>query len=412
MVAIDKTETTNDTISSGSLPAILIGGPPKAGKSVLTYNLTRALRNLDVPHYVFRASPDGEGDWSFDGDWDTVREFLNKSKHDWSKIFREIACYDLPRRQLPLIVDLGGRPTEEDTCIFQTCQKAILLFAKDGLEKDSYQTWHSYIKKNRLELITEIHSQPSAASAPTAQGSGNEGSMTPLKPGDLRYNIEFGALVERIVEIFSRYTLERLEQWHLSQVRSDSVVNLPKQLLTLFPENDDDAWRPSMLKPLLASLSEQAAFSVYGRGPAWLYSALALHAGTRPFQQFDARIGWITPPSLQAAAIVEQATSSILSIEGPFVSDDTYAIALYPTYNYLDFRVADQLVFPEPQPQRGVIVSGKLPLWLFTALARFYAQRAVPWIALNDARDNKAIVIYSQVATHPLAKRLLMPKIV
>jgi len=77
----DNTETTNDTISSKSLPAILIGGPPHAGKSVLTYNLTIALRKLDVPHYVFRASPDGEGDWSFEGDLDTVREFIIKGKH-------------------------------------------------------------------------------------------------------------------------------------------------------------------------------------------------------------------------------------------------------------------------------------------------------------------------------------------
>jgi CRISPR-associated protein (Cas_csx3) len=256
MVATDNTETTNDTISSESLPAILIGGPPKAGKSVLTYNLTRALRSRKIPHYVFRASPDGEGDWSFEGDLDTVREFHSKSKHDWSQIFREIACYDLPHRQVPLIVDLGGRPTEEDTCIFQTCQKAILLFKKDGLEKD-FRTWHDYIARNKLKLIAEIFSQ-----------------------------------------------------------------------------------------------------------------------------------------TLQTAARAEQETSSILSIEEPFVNDATYAIALYPTYNYLDFRVAHQLAFPEPPSHRGIVVSGKLPLWLFTALARFYAQRDVPWIALNDARDNKPVVIY------------------
>jgi len=281
-----------------------------------------------------------------------------------------------------------------------------LLFKKDGLEQD-FQIWRSYIERDKLELLAEIFSQKLGESA----GSGSEGPMTTLKPGDLRYNIEFGALVERIREIFSRYTPEQLEQWHLSQVPLESIVNLPKRLATLAPENDDNAWTPRVLQPLLASLSEQAAFSIYGRGPAWLYGALALHAGTRPFQQFDARIGWVTPPSLQAAATADQATSSNLSIEEPFVSDDIYAIALYPTYNYLDFRVADQLVFPEPLPQRGVIVSGKLPLWLFTALARFYAQRDVPWIALNDARDNKAIVIYSQVATHPLGKRLPMPKI-
>src|SRR5438552_6610469 len=47
-----------------SLPAILIGGPPHTGKSVLTYSLSQALRKRSIEHYVIRASPDGEGDWS------------------------------------------------------------------------------------------------------------------------------------------------------------------------------------------------------------------------------------------------------------------------------------------------------------------------------------------------------------
>ncbi len=45
-------------------PAILVGGPPHSGKSVLTYSLTQALRRRGVDHYVLRAAPDGEGDWA------------------------------------------------------------------------------------------------------------------------------------------------------------------------------------------------------------------------------------------------------------------------------------------------------------------------------------------------------------
>jgi len=35
-------------------PAVVIGGPPHSGKSVLTYLLTRQLRALRVEHYVLR----------------------------------------------------------------------------------------------------------------------------------------------------------------------------------------------------------------------------------------------------------------------------------------------------------------------------------------------------------------------
>ena len=40
-------------------PAVMIGGPPHSGKSVLAYSLTQALRARGVAHYVLRAYPDG-----------------------------------------------------------------------------------------------------------------------------------------------------------------------------------------------------------------------------------------------------------------------------------------------------------------------------------------------------------------
>jgi len=43
-------------------PALMIGGPPHSGKSVLAYSLTQALRARQIDHYLLRACPDGEGD--------------------------------------------------------------------------------------------------------------------------------------------------------------------------------------------------------------------------------------------------------------------------------------------------------------------------------------------------------------
>ena len=61
-------------------PAVLIGGPPNSGKSVLTYNLTQALRERGIQHYVVRAAPDGEGDWVSEADRSLVRTILVPSK--------------------------------------------------------------------------------------------------------------------------------------------------------------------------------------------------------------------------------------------------------------------------------------------------------------------------------------------
>src|SRR6266487_3552700 len=56
------------TVITNSLPAILIGGPPNAGKSILIYNLKQELLRREIPHYWLHANPDIEGDWFFEGD--------------------------------------------------------------------------------------------------------------------------------------------------------------------------------------------------------------------------------------------------------------------------------------------------------------------------------------------------------
>src|SRR5260370_8438800 len=98
------------------LPAILFGGPPHAGKSVLFYSLAKALRERGIPHYAIRACPDGEGNWFYELDQDKVR--LIRVKGEWTSDFVKRMCLDLARRHLPLLVDIGGAPTERGTDFF------------------------------------------------------------------------------------------------------------------------------------------------------------------------------------------------------------------------------------------------------------------------------------------------------
>lgn len=404
MVNINRTDSS--IIAANSLPAILIGGPPKAGKSVLTYNLTRELRRLKIPHYVFRASADIEGDWFLQGDLETVDQIVNKVKdyRHWTDIFREFVCRDLSHRHLPLIVDLGGLPKDADNCIFQVCTHSILLLKDE--DEDATQTWRRFTTTNGLLPLAELRSQLEGDSIPTVEKSIITGTITGLKEKARIHNSVFDALLERVSQLFRSYSLAELEKYHLDTAQIEFVVHLPHQLYAL--ASDTDEWTPDMLQPLLMGLSAQTAMAVYGRAPNWVYGALALHAGRQPFQQFDARLGWVTPPVLQASSS-EQLSQSLIYMQEE-IRDDSYIILIHPIHNYLDHREADKLVFPEPPPHRGVVVSGKLPHWLFTALARFYAQRDVPWIALNDAHDNRPVIIYSQVTSHPIGE--ILPKLV
>jgi CRISPR-associated protein Csx3 len=388
---VNTDSTTSSIITANSLPAILVGGPPNAGKSVLTYNLTRELRRCDIPHYVFRASADIEGDWFLKGDLETVDQIVGKVKayRQWTDIFRAFVCRDLAHRHLPLIVDLGGLPKDADNCIFQVCTHSILLLKDE--DEEATQTWRRFTTTNGLLPIAELRSQQEGDSI-----------LTGLKPKARIHDSVFNALLKRVKQLFRSYSPAELEKFHLDIAPIEFVVHLPHQLDALAPDTNE--WTPDLLQPLLAEIPTQTAMSVYERAPNWVYGALALHAGTQPFHQFDARLGWVTPPALQASASGQQSQSLIYIKEENH--NDSYVILIHPIHNYLDYREADQLVFPEPPPNCGVIVTGKLPLWLFTALSRFYVQRDVPWIALNDAHDNRPVVIYSQAASHPVGKIL------
>src|SRR5205807_346444 len=63
MTAIGAYDSDGSTPGVNLLPALLIGGPPHAGKSVLFYNLTKTLHEQGVRHHAIRACPDGEGNW-------------------------------------------------------------------------------------------------------------------------------------------------------------------------------------------------------------------------------------------------------------------------------------------------------------------------------------------------------------
>lgn len=400
---INTDNTTSPPVTFDDLPAILIGGPPNAGKSVLTYNLTQELRRLEIPHYVFRASTDLEGDWFLKGNRETVSEVQRKVQEyrHWTDEFRALVCCALSHRYFPLLLDLGGRPDEKDICIFQACKYSILLLKDEN--KPTSDDWLRYTAANKLCPLVELRSQKEGRSCITAWEPTITGTIAGLdRDKPIGNNDAFHDVLERVIELFQPY-VAGLETFHLDLAPQQPPLHLLDQLHAL--RSDASEWAPNMLQELLAQRPAPSVLAVYGRAPNWVYGALALHARTEPFYQFDALKGWITPPVLRSEASAQPSRSLIGIKEKTY--DDIYIISIHPIHNYLDYETeAQQLAIPEPPHSCGVIVDGKLPLWLFTALARFYAQRNVPWIALNDAHENRPVVVSSHVETHPIGRKL------
>jgi CRISPR-associated protein Csx3 len=388
------------------LPALLIGGPPNAGKSVLFYSLTTTLHERGVRHHAMRACPDGEGNWYQEIhrvlDPEAIR--LLRVKKAWTPAFVEGISRDIERRHLPLLVDVGGSPREWQLRMLQACTHSILVLRRD--EPGSADFWHTLVKRAGLLPLAECYSERGGKSSVIATMPVLQGTLTDLERGIPAQGAFFDALVERIAALFSTYSLEELEQAKLALAPVESPVNLEPLLRRLDPQARE--WTPEMLKRIPGELPADTALAVYGRGPGWLYGMLAAHAGRRPFYQFDPRIGWLAPPALQLSTqpSSEEITTNLREYHE---YDDAFMLSIRINTDYLDHLQAEQLAFPPLPPGRGIILDGKIPHWLLTGLVRLYAGAGAAWIACHQPTLKGAVVVTSRVPEHTMGEVIPLP---
>lgn len=372
------------------LPAVLIGGPPNSGKSVLFYSLTKALYERGIKHHIIRACPDGEGNWFQEIhrnlDPETVRLIRVKAKAKWSTAFVEGICRDLEHRHLPMLVDMGGRPQAWQHCILQQCTHSILLLRNDDTERATF--WQQLVITNGLLPLAQIHTSTESISSLTEASPIVRGSFVGLERGTLAIGPLFDALVEQIAALFSTYSLAELERATLMNA-PELPVHVGQLLQTLEPYAEK--WRPALLRTLAEELPVNTALAIYGKGPNWLYGALAAQVGNQPFYQFDPRIGWITSPTL---VLSSETTSEDVAVKVRDVQD-AQLLSVHILYDHLDYLQADQLPMRQVSLARGLIIEGKIPLWLVTALVRLYNNAGVPWIACYQPQENGAVVVCS-----------------
>lgn len=368
-------------------PAITIGGPPHSGKSVLTYSLTQALRARGVEHYVLRAAPDGEGDWSSEAAQQTVH--LLRVKGEFTPAFVDHVCQSLAGRHLPLLVDAGGRPSTDQERIFDYCTHAILLTRDPA----SHTTWLNLVERHALPLVADLTSRLDGESYITDSGPVLRGVITGLERGTMAGGPVFEALVQRVASIFA-YDADELRRMHHCLAPVETVVELDRLMQVLgIPTPDDGArWEAAYLPQVLDYLPQRVPLGLYGRAPNWLYAALALHIHPALLYQFDVRLGWVTPPVLHAGTLPPRAPLQTQVLSRP----DHIRMEFALTRAYLDYGAAQGLVVPPPPSDRGLVLSGRLPLWLWTALAITY--RDTPWLAVyHPSWGDQALVIHSRL---------------
>lgn len=371
-----------------SFPAILFAGPPHCGKSVLAFLLTRALRIRGIAHYLLRAVPDGEGDWFLDGLPDVVQTLRAIHKTQFSSGFVEHMLTAIQRRPLPLLVDIGGRPQGDQLGLIKACTHSILLYRT----QEERHVWHELMKETQLVPLAELRSSLTEEDMleepePILRGviHGLDRAMEKRSTG-----ITFESLLERVAGI-CYYEAQALEQEHIKQAPYMPINERDlAQQLSVPLEGKIHIWSPHHLRQLLEIVPSARAYAIYGRGPVWLAAALAARSLPEPYAMFDARFGWLDSIPVRFSADGVNLKVNTVPFQGGNI--------------WLELGIPGgtlepgEIIIQPLSPGEGVVLSGKLPRWLFAALVHTLAPDHT-WLAIDDPRLARAIVVHSNVAS-------------
>ncbi|MBE7557380.1 MAG: hypothetical protein HS126_40600 [Anaerolineales bacterium] len=378
---------TNKTTSR--FPAILLGGPPHAGKSVLAYSLKEALRENGVQCYLLRAAPDGEGDWSQLAQPELAQTLRRKGKHTPTWIER--MCRDIAYRPLPFLVDVGGKPEPWQETLFDQCTHAILL-VKDA---ESQALWQELTAKYNIPVLALLTSKLEGGSILEADQPILTGVISNLNRGQRATGPIFEALLARVQALF-RYDYDELLTIHQEQAPTDLVVDIPRLYRRINPTRSGLTWQPQDLPAVFEYLPPDTSLALYGIGPAWLYAAVASYIYPNTFFQFDARRGWVEPVRFSK----NRSDTLPINVKAE-ENENCLHLKLDLLEDYLVYQPELALPLPSSSQTQGVILDGKLPNWLYTGLTLFY--RSAQYVAIYYPHLDRAVIVASQFTKGPHA---------
>ncbi|MBN3927340.1 hypothetical protein [Nostoc sp. NMS4] len=139
---------------------VVLCGPPQSGKSCLREGLKQAIRQIpDAPYpFVITANPDGEGSWfseTAQRNLEEAKQYKKAYKTNFTPEFVRVRAEWVKNCPEPLIlVDVGGKTTDENKLIMQHATHVIILSGDKSKVKD----WENFCINIKLRIIAIIHS--------------------------------------------------------------------------------------------------------------------------------------------------------------------------------------------------------------------------------------------------------------
>ena len=366
-------------------PAILLAGPPNTGKSVFAYHCSIKLKKHKTPFIILRTTPDGEGDWFMESTKAVSVALRQHHKGHFTPQLVHQAETAILHRKLPMLVDIGGKPRGEQFRILHACTHAILLYRTET-EKTQWQAW---LDETGLIPIAWLRSDLTGSDTITTQEGPLQGVISGLDRFQPRLGPTFDKVMARIHGIFD-YPPSVIQERHLRNAPAEAhtiVVEHLARSLKIPQDHRGYWWSPAHLPQAIKRLPKNSAIALYGRGTAWLYASIAAHNHPYPFHLFDARhFGWMQPPP-----VILNSTQTTPDID---ISHQMQQQELR-----LKLTLQTRFITPAPihlpplPPAQAIILDGKMPLWLSSALTRALLP-AYPRILLYDPRTKENIQVW------------------
>lgn len=355
-------------VQMNPFPSVILCGSPHVGKSTLACGLTGALRATEIAHYVLRAAPDGEGDWACEAPQNVVQRIRRKA--EWSGAWVDSICQEIARRHLPLLVDMGGRPTADQERILDQCGYAILL-TRDPAE---HAEWNARAERHNLTVLADLRSDLDGVDALSPDSAANclRGTLAGLARGGNLSGPVFEALVGRLADLFGAREDDLLKQhlaiapWHAGDIQ---LVNFDVLKRSRSAGRPRPAFRPDDIPEILAGVPADREVALYGR--LWGPLALAISVTHEVRWLFAPNLGWVAPAvaRLEPVSRVENAWL-VFDLIGRGAGRTTLKVTLRDPY--LPYESIRQFAAPRAPANCALEIDGKIPMWLLCGLGAAY----------------------------------------
>lgn len=353
---------------------ILVVGPPHSGKSVFLGGLCQNLpRNQ---RYLFRACPDGEGTWTYASD--DAKQYRRKGSFTDDIVGWYVNSLRNCNLAPIILVDVGGRCSEENRRIMAECDAAIILSGKI----EAIAEWQDFCKTLNLEILAVLHSDYTATSDNT------DGDLMVVHHLERGEDVSSRPAIQKVATIILEKISEtgaKIMETPFSFINDQNVLSISELAKTLgktevertLPNNKvvkQLTWEGQDLISIAELIHHRSSelpevVKIDGASPAWLVAALSHECHPRQ-TALNSPDGFI---NVGCHRPVPDGAGLTFSVR-PHTEADGWIVvefSLNPSIPLAPGQL-DEIAPPVLPMGSKVVISGRGPNWLVASLVMAY----------------------------------------